>query len=379
MKPMFFICIFLIFYTMIGYPIILKVLNKIVKKDKVLFDSTYEPKVTIIIPVHNEEKVIEKKLINLISLDYPENKKEIIITSDNSVDQTNSIVYEYSLKYPNIKLVEVQKRMGKTNAQDEAVSEATGEIIVFSDANSILDVRAIKEIVKYMFDSSISYVAGKLEYTNKDLNSAADSEDSYWNYDLEMRQIESNISSITAGNGALYGVRKSEYIKIDPIYSHDSVFPPKFVVLGKKAKFNPKAVAYEKAGESIEDEFKRKVRMSRKIIKINFIDIKKYNIFQYGYFSFFYFSHRLCRNFLFLLHIGAFITNLFLINNRYFLMIFICQIIFYLLSVIGYFFDNKYLKVFTYYSMTISAQLIGAFKEITGKSKPFWEVVESTR
>lgn len=379
MRILFFTGIFFIVYTMIGYPLLLKILDKLVKKDGMTFDDSYEPRVTIIIPVHNEDKVIEKKILNLLEMNYPKEKTEIIITSDNSTDKTVEIVKKYEKKYEYIKLIEVKKRAGKTNAQDEAVDIATGEILVFSDANSILDKSSIKEIVKYMYDNTVGYVAGKLEYVNGDVSSSAKSEESYWNYDLEMRKIESNISSITAGNGALYGVRKLDYEKIDPIYSHDSVFPPKFIIKEKKAKFNPDAIAYEKAGEKISDEFQRKVRMSRKIIKINFIDCQKYNVFKFGFFSLFYFSHRFCRNFLFFFHIIAFVSNLFLLNNMFFKFVFLGQILFYIFSIIGFFVNNKFLRIFTYYSMTILAQIFGAYKEITGKSKPFWEIVDSTR
>ncbi|MDT2813653.1 glycosyltransferase family 2 protein [Vagococcus carniphilus] len=379
MKVIFFISIFFIVYAMVGYPLVLKFLYQFLKKDSLIVDEKYEPYVSIIIPVYNEEKVIEKKLVNLMELNYPQDKCEIMIASDNSTDNTNLIVKKYISEYSNIHLVEVKNRKGKTNAQDEAVDRSKGEILVFSDANSILENNAINEITKYMVNEDVSYVAGKLVYTNGDLNRTAETESSYWNYDLEMRKIESELSSITAGNGALYSVRRNDYEKIDPIYSHDSIFPPKFVVKGKKAKFNPNAIAFEKAGENLGDEFKRKIRMSRKIIKINFVDFQKYNMKKCGIFSFFYFSHRFCRNFLFLFHLIALITNVFLINNTFFLILLLLQTSFFFCSFLGIYIHNKYLKVFTYYTMTVLAQLLGAYKEITGKSKPFWEIAESTR
>jgi len=231
-------------------------------------------------------------------------------------------------------------------------------------------------------NSEIGYVAGKLVYTNNSVNSTSESESTYWDLDLRMRKIESDLASITAGNGSIYAVRKKEYMKINPIYSHDSIFPPKFVNLGKKAFYNEKAIAFEKAGETDNDEFNRKIRMSRKIIMINFIDLNKYNFFDHGLFTLFYISHRTLRNNLYLMHVIVFITNLFLAIdsfNSIYVFLFILQLMAYLLALVGRNSSNKYLKFLSYYVMTILAQLIGGYREITGKSKPFWEKAESTR
>jgi len=315
---------------MIGYPILLELLNKFIHKKQVKFDDSYRPSVSIIVPAHNEESVIEKKILNLLSLDYEANKLEIIVASDNSTDTTNEIVNQYVARFPEIvKLHVVKERKGKTNAQDEAVEVAQGEIIVFTDANSMLEKNSVTELVLSLSNSEIGYVAGKLVYTNNSVNSTSESESTYWDLDLRMRKIESDLASITAGNGSIYAVRKKEYMKINPIYSHDSIFPPKFVNLGKKAFYNEKAIAFEKAGETDNDEFNRKIRMSRKIIMINFIDLNKYNFFDHGLFTLFYISHRTLRNNLYLMHVIVFITNLFLAIdsfNSIYVFLFILQL-----------------------------------------------------
>ncbi|MFS1031647.1 glycosyltransferase family 2 protein [Enterococcus casseliflavus] len=383
MKILFYLFLILIVYTMIGYPILLELLNKFIHKKQVKFDDSYRPSVSIIVPAHNEESVIEKKILNLLSLDYEANKLEIIVASDNSTDTTNEIVNQYIARFPEIvKLHVVKERKGKTNAQDEAVEVAQGEIIVFTDANSMLEKNSVTELVLSLSNSEIGYVAGKLVYTNNSVNSTSESESTYWDLDLRMRKIESDLASITAGNGSIYAVRKKEYMKINPIYSHDSIFPPKFVNLGKKAFYNEKAIAFEKAGETDNDEFNRKIRMSRKIIMINFIDLNKYNFFDHGLFTLFYISHRTLRNNLYLMHVIVFITNLFLAIdsfNSIYVFLFILQLMAYLLALVGRNSSNKYLKFLSYYVMTILAQLIGGYREITGKSKPFWEKAESTR
>ncbi|MFS0988039.1 glycosyltransferase [Enterococcus durans] len=383
MRVLFYLFLILIIYTMVGYPILLELLNKLIHKKQIKFDESYRPSVSVIVPAHNEDSIIEKKILNLMSLDYEKDKLEIIIASDNSTDKTNEIVKRYVAEFPKIvKLHVVKERKGKTNAQDEAVEVACGEIIVFTDANSMLEKKTVKELVLSLSNLEIGYVAGKLVYTNNKINSTSESESTYWNLDLRMRKIESDLASITAGNGSIYAVRKNDYIKINPIYSHDSIYPPKFVNLGKKAIYNEKAIAFEKAGETDNDEFKRKIRMSRKIIMINFVDFSKYNFFKHGLFTLFYFSHRTLRNNLYLMHIIVFITNLILAftdSNSIYVFLFIVQLIIYLLALVARNLNNKYLKFISYYVMTILAQLIGAYRESTGKSKPFWEKAESTR
>lgn len=384
MEKLFFLSLFLIIYAFVGYPISLIILNKWGKEKKINTDENYEPKVTIIIPAHNEEAVIQNKLENLVSLNYPSNKIEIIIASDNSSDKTNQIVRKFieQNKENTLTLYEVKERKGKTNAQNEAVKISSGEIIVFSDANSIIDRGAIKELIKFMSDKNVAYVTGKLEYTNNDVSNSSNAESNYWNYDLFMRSVESRFGSVTAGNGAIYAVRKSDYVYCNPIKCHDSEMPIEAVLMGKRAVYNQRAIAYEKAGETTEDEFKRKVRMSRDILDVYYQKLDKYNFFKYGWFSYFHFCHRFLRNSLFILHIILFISNMIIIRDNVFFMITgIGQILFYLIAILCKVFksDNKIAYIIYYYTLTIWAQLIGGIRQITGKSKPFWEKAESTR
>lgn len=384
MKTVFLISMFLIFYAFIGYPASLIILNKLGKGKQLTICDNYQPTVSIIIPAHNEESVIENKLKNLISLEYPNEKLEIIVASDNSGDRTNDIAktFRESNKDKNIRLYEVNERKGKTNAQNEAVNICNGEIIIFSDANSILKTNSVKELVKFMSDKSVAYVSGKLVYTNEEASNTSNAESTYWNYDLFMREVESKFGSITAGNGAIYAIRKLDYVHFDPIKSHDSAMPIESVLMGKRAVYNKNAVAYEKAGETGEDEFKRKVRMARYILNVHYEKLEKYNFLEYGWFSYFYFCHRHLRNSLFLLHIILFISNLFIMkDNVVFISIAIGQIMFYSIA-IGYKtlgLKNRLMYIPYYYSLTIYAQLIGAIRQITGRSKPFWEKAESTR
>src|SRR5699024_6838744 len=154
-------------------------------------------------------------------------------------------------------------------------------ILVMTDANSILKKNAIREIVSPFFKNDVKYVCGRLIYINENTNDTASLEGNYWSIDLKMRKIESDIQTITAGNGAIYACKNEEYYDFNPIKSHDANMPRYFALRGQRALFNEDAIAFEKAGENMEDEFKRKVRMNRGILQSILPDIRLLNIFKY--------------------------------------------------------------------------------------------------
>lgn len=381
---MFYLNAFIIFWAMVGYPLSLKILKIIYRNRTLKKDYSYEPTVTLMVVAHNEEKVIYEKLENIIKLDYPKEKIEFLITSDNSTDKTNDIVKEFILKNPdyNIRLFEVKQRKGKTNAQNEAQKTVKSEILIMTDANSMLDVNSVRELVAAFSSKDISYVCGRLVFINKDSSDVTSSENTYWDLDTKMREIESDIQTITAGNGAIYACRNAEYYDFDPIKSHDASMPKFYALNGKKALFNPDAIAYEKAGETIDDEFKRKVRMNREILKSILPEFRILNVFKYRWFSYFYFGHRTCRYLLWVAHLILFITNLFLLQESWFYKLtFLGQVLFYLAAILKIITtsNNKYLTLIYYYCVTLLAQWVGVYNFITGKAKPFWEKAESTR
>lgn len=384
LQIVFWISIFSILYALIGYPITLILLDIIFKPSKHIRDYSWIPTVTVMVVAHNEEKVIYEKLANVSKLDYPVDKLDILVASDNSTDRTNEIVKDFIKEHPErkISLFEVKERKGKTSAQNEAQKNVLSEILVMTDANAIIDKNAIRELISMFVEPEIVYVCGKLAYVNVYDNLTSYTENIYWNFDLKMRDIESRFQTITAGNGALYAVRNSEYINFAPIRCHDSAMPLYYGLHKKKALFCPMAIAYEKAGENDGDEFKRKIRMSRGILQIAFPKPAILNVFKLRWFSFFYIGHRSLRSSLFLSHIIVFITSIILAFNKqpFYLGFLVLQLVAYFLAIFSKFgIRNKYIKFFSYYCMTVLAQSIGAYRMILGKSRPFWEKAESTR
>ena len=384
LKIIWWIAAFVIFWAMIGYPASLVILNKIFKKSNKK-DEIYEPTVTIMVVAHNEEKVIGEKLQNLLDTDYPADKLEFLIASDFSTDKTDEIVEKFIEDHPErrIRIHKSVNHFGKTNAQNETQELCDTEILVMTDANAMFEPNAVRELVSYFTDPSIAYVSGQLRYMNTEGSKTASSEGFYWKLDLMCRSIESRFQTITAGNGAIYAVRNKEYEKIPPIECHDSSFPIVYALEKKRAIYNPDAIAYEKAGEVDEDEFKRKVRMNRIILRGICPDIRVFNAFSYHWFSYFYFGHRTCRYLLWLMHMLALVVNipLAICSGWFWKVLLALQVLFYVIAIIGWVTKsgNRIVKMIAYYCMTVAAQWKGVINVVTGKSKPVWEKAESTR
>lgn len=369
----------LIFYAMIGYPVLLLIIDRLRKPTAMKKVYDYEPIVSYMIVAHNEEKVIEEKLNNALQLDYSKEKLQIVVASDFSTDRTNQLVKQFAVQHQEYEIIlcETQNHYGKTNAQNEARKLCKGEIIIMTDANAMLQNNAIKELVASFSENDIAYVCGQLVYTNLD-NITGQSESTYWNIDLRMRDIESRMQTITAGNGSIYAVRNEDYIDIPVISCHDATMPYLYALQGKKAKYNPQAISYEKSGQTNADEFGRKVRMNRGILNVFANSVKALNIFKYKWFSVFYFGHRTCRYLLWFNHIiffGASFGLAILSNSIASWMLVLLQIVAICLGCysIKHVFRIKSIKMVGYYAMTVIAQAVGAYRQFVGKSKSTWE------
>ncbi len=378
------IAVFVAFWAMVGYPLSLVVLSKMSKKVNEK-DYSYEPTVSIMVVAHNEESVIADKLQNLLNIEYPAEKIDFLIASDFSTDKTDEIVEAFIAAHPErrIRIHKSEKHYGKTNAQNETQKLCNAEILVMTDANAMFEANAVRELVSYFTDPSVAYVTGQLRYVNTDGNNTANSEGFYWKLDLMCRNIESKLQTITAGNGAIYAVRNEYYIDVPPIECHDSSFPFVYALSKKRALYNPDAIAYEKAGEIDEDEFKRKVRMNRDILTGICPNVCVFNFISYRWFSYFYFGHRTCRYLLWLVHLTALAVNIpmAVLGCLFWKVTLGLQALFYLIALLGLITrgSNRLVKIVFYYCMTVVAQWKGVVNIITGKSKPVWEKAESTR
>ena len=243
-------------WTHVGYPVAAGLVAR-ARPRRVAKDPSFEPSVSVIIAAHDEEDQIEARLQNLLALDYPADKLEIVVASDASTDRTDELVAAAAANDPRVRLIACE-RGGKVAAQHRAVRETTSDVVAFSDANSTWAPDVLRLLTSTLADKEVGYVCGRLELRDA---TGANKEGLYWRYELWLRQQESLVHSITGGNGAVYAVRREDYVEDDPRFGHDLGFPYLMVQRGKRAVYEPAAVAVESASSEPEDEYDRKVRM----------------------------------------------------------------------------------------------------------------------
>jgi glycosyltransferase involved in cell wall biosynthesis len=215
------------------------------------------PRVTVVIAAHDEEDVIERRLENLLELDYPPDLLDVIVASDASTDRTDELVEAVAAREPRVRLLRCP-RGGKVAAQDAAVRETNAEVVAFSDANATWAPDALRLLVRSFADPEVAYVCGRLILQAPD---GDNQEGAYWRFELWLREQESRLWSVTGGNGSIYAVRREDYVEVDPRFGHDLSFPYLMVQRGRRAVYDPDAQAFEKPTPTSESEYRRKVRM----------------------------------------------------------------------------------------------------------------------
>ena len=241
-------------WTHLGYPVAVAALARTRPRPPRRADIL--PSVTLIVPAHNEEDVIERKLENVLALDYPPEQLDVVVSSDASTDATHAIVARFADR--GVRLIECE-RGGKVAAQDRAVRETAGEIVAFGDANVEWEPGALRELVAPFADPAVGMACGHVRLVNP--SGGTNQEGVYWRYEMWLRARESLVHSMTGSNGAIYAVRREAYREVDPRFGHDLSFPYLMVQNGYRAVYEPRAHATENMSTDIEDEFRRKVRM----------------------------------------------------------------------------------------------------------------------
>jgi cellulose synthase/poly-beta-1,6-N-acetylglucosamine synthase-like glycosyltransferase len=219
---------------------------------RVALDDGYLPSVAIIVTAYNEEGSIERRLENLRALDYPPDLLEVVVTSDASTDRTEELAVAAGAR------VIRNPRGGKVAAQDAAVRTTEAEVVAFSDANATWAPDALRKLVRNFADPQVAYVCGRLRLEAPD---GSNKEGVYWRYELVTRDGESRLGSVTAGNGSIYALRRSDYAEVDPRFGHDLSLPYLMVQRGRRAVYEPDALAFERPTPTNESEYRRKVRM----------------------------------------------------------------------------------------------------------------------
>lgn len=371
-EVIFWLSLVATFYAYIGYPLLLYIWVKFFLPSNPEYNiHTFEHSISLILPVFNEEKILEEKIKNCLSLNYPEEKLEIIIISDGSTDSSNEIARKYADNYEKIQFIELSSRSGKARALNEGVKSAKNEIIVFSDASIILTEDSLKHIVSKFQDSSIGCISGEDHiYGNE-------GEGLYGKYELFLRNQESKIHSIVGASGSFYAQRRTICSPFEEGMAPDFLSVLKTVEAGYRAVTEPKATGTMTSVKSLKDEFGRKVRtllrgMAALSYKRNLL-----NPFQYGIFAIELTSHKLMRWFVPFFLIISFITNLVLLKSLFYNLLFALQVLFYGLATLSMLqlcsINKKFIGRFPLYFVTVNAAILVAwYKYLVGTRQELW-------
>ena len=377
----FWIGLIVIFYTYLGYGVVIFILSKLKKRPAVQRPVTDEqlPQVTLLVAAYNEESCIEEKIVNSLNLDYPKDKLSIFFVTDGSTDNTPHIIK----KFHAVKLFHDLQRRGKIHAVNRVMKYVRTPIVVFSDANTLLNAPAIKNIVRHYQDPMVGGVAGeKRIYKNSEDNASGSGEGFYWKYESFLKKKDAEVYSIVGAAGELFSVRTELYEEpAENIIIEDFVLSMRICAKGYKFMYEPDAFALETASASVSEEWKRKVRICaggfQAMAKLRSL----MNPFRYGILAFQYVSHRVLRWTLAPLFLPiVLVANVWLATtgNRFYLLALGAQIVFYCLALLGYSFRDRKISIkgffVPYYFMVMNLSVYAGFlRYIKGKQSVVWE------
>ena len=389
MEILFWILFFIVFYTFAGYAILLAVLLFF----KRLFSGTKTfpnaenlelPRVCMFVTAFNEADYVDMKVKNMMELDYPAEKMQILWITDGSDDGTPEILE----KYPNMEVHHLPERKGKIHAMNRGIPFVNAPIVIFSDSNTTLCRDAVKIIVKTFSDPKVGCIAGEKRVISKDSDNAAGSgENLYWKFESWVKHMDSELNSAVGAVGELFAIRTSlfEQVENDTILD-DFIISLRIAEKGFRIAYTPDAYAIETASVSVAEELKRKVRIAagglQTIMRLKGL----LNPFRHGILSLQYLSHKVLRwtiapialfclpvvNYLILPEGPEFHTYTFFSYFFYF------QVFMYLLALLGWVLEQrkirfKLLFIPYYFTAMNYASLRGWMRFLKGKQSVNWE------
>lgn len=374
---LFWVAVAVILYTYVFFPALVFVRGRLVRRPFKTAEIT--PSMTMVIAAHNEAAGIGAKLDNLLSLDYPRDRLEVIVASDGSNDGTNEIVQSYAAQ--NVKLLAL-KRQGKAPALDAAVAASHGEILIFSDANSMYAPGALRALARPFADAEVGGVAGNQVYLSKQSEGlSGDGEKSYWGFDRKLKQSQSKSGNAISATGAIYAIRRSLFRGVPVGVTDDFANSTDVIVQGYRLVFAPDAIAYEPVAGTGKVEFGRKVRvMTRGLRGVLVVRRELLNPLRYGFYALQLFSHKVLRRLVvFPLLLLLLVSPLLWSRGIVYQAATALQLAFYGCGLLGWLLRNGRLgrlKLFTipfFFCMVNVASLIAAINLIRGHRIDFWE------
>ncbi len=379
----FWIAIFFIFYTYIGYGLLLYLLlifKRVFFKKPTKTFSSYTPTVTIVVAAYNEAYIIEEKILNTLALNYPSDCIEYIFITDGSTDETASIVS----RYPSIKGMHQTQRNGKIAAVHRAMKEIKSDIVVFTDANTMVNKEAIINICRHYIDPTVGAIAGEKRVQIESQSDATAGEGFYWKYESKLKQWDSELYSVVGAAGELFSIRSSLYQPVEPdTILDDFMISMNIAVKGYRIVYEPTAFATETASANTNEELKRKIRIAAGGIQSTIRLWPLFIPFKNPILTFEFISHRVLRWVVTpYLMIGALVLNVLLVKQLgvmsiYGLML-LGQSAVFLAAIFGWILEKQKLKVKVffipyYFCLMNYAVIAGTFRYFFTKQSVLWE------
>ncbi|WP_253275651.1 glycosyltransferase family 2 protein [Persicobacter sp. CCB-QB2] len=380
----FWTALALVFYTYVGYGMLLGFLVRMKKKffpEKIFhFEEEELPSVTFIVAAYNEEAYIQEKIDNCLSLEYPQEKISYWFVTDGSNDGTMSIIESN----PEVRLLHREERAGKIAAMHRAMGEVESDIAIFSDANALLNPEAVMEMVQCYANPQVGAVAGEKGIAmDAEEKASGAGEGIYWKYESQLKKWDYQLYSVVGAAGELFSVRTSLYEGVEPdTLLDDFMISLRIAQKGYRVAYAPNAKATEKASLNVEEEMKRKIRISAGGLQSISRLIPLLNIFKHGWLSFQYISHRVLRWTLAPLALPfIFISNGYLAvqsEEWIYSLLLLGQLGFYFLAFLGMILQDKKVRIkgfFVpyYFAMMNWSVYLGLIRLLKGRQSVKWE------
>ena len=377
-KLIFWLSMSALGYTYVGYPLVLYLVSSVrprsVRRGDVL------PTVSVIITAYNEERDLRAKLSNTLALDYPKEKLEIIVASDCSTDRTDEIAREFAQS--GVRLHRQTERLGKTAAQNAAVSVARGEIILFSDATTLYNADVLRLMVPSFADASVGCVAGRLIYVDPAKSSVGKGARSYWGYETFLKRHESRACSLIGASGCLYAVRRSAYLPLYPEACSDFLIATVMVEQGLRAIYEPDAVCTEETNRRADRELRMRVR----VITQTYTDLWRHRAMlsplRSGFYAVQLLSHKVLRYLVPFFLLTLFISTAVLaLHSLGFRLALAAQLFFYALAATGWLLERagsaspRLFALPQYFMLTNLASLVACYQFLRGERYARWEPI----
>ena len=377
-QVIFWISLALLVFAPLGYPLLLGIWAKLSRRRAATplpIIAGEEPFVTLVIAAHREQSVIADRVANARALDWPADRLEVIVACDGSPDETAA-----QARSAGADVVLELEWGGKVRAQDAAVAAADprSTVVAFSDANAAWEPDALRALVGELELADVGYVCGQVRFSGAD--GSTNQEGLYWRFEMWQRARESQLASVTGGNGAIYAVRRENYIEVDPVMGHDLSFPFNFVKRGHRALYAPSARASEKMVPTVEGEFARKRRMMSHawpiVLRGGLLSPRGYP-FSYAVMIY---CHRALRYSTPKLHLVVFVANLILLGQgTVYLVTLALQLLLLLAALLGSVVPIKPLLVARYYVLTTASIGAGLWDYLRHGTPAGWAPPEGTR